>query len=852
MKRFFLYCFALLTCYSKIFAQQENHIWAFGNNAGLDFTSGNPVPFSTNMQSREGTASVADATGQLLFYTEGSTVWDKNGNIMPNGIDLTPFATTIVPAPTGSTTQGALIVPVPASTSRYFVFSMTCLELGTSALRLYYSVVDMNLNGGLGDVIPAEKSILVDSVLSERMTAVVGQWCNIWLLTSTDAGPAIKAYEITANGINPTPVVSPAGPNTSLVDALGVLKVSPDGRKLVATKLSIVNGVTLFDFDNGTGIATNPQNISPIWGSYGAEFSPDNTKLYVNGNTIAQLDLSSNNTDTIIASRTNLGVAPSSQFKLAPDGKIYFTGSPGTLSRIAFPNVAGTACGLQLNSLPISGSALLGMPNIVPIMIQDTFTTSQTIKAGCFATAYLLEAQNMSGAWGFQWNTGATTSQIQADTPGTYVITYQKSPCSKYSDTFKLSFPYGSLPLIQTSTACTGSQNGKAKVLLNPTDTNTYNFVWCNATNDTLSFADSLVDIPGGAYTLHIASAFCDTTLPVTIPEVNYEVAFISNEILCEDTDVQLQNNSNNHFSSFLWNFGNGITSTQTNPVIRYDDPGVYEITLIGNGSICNDTLKKMIIVDPQTTGSFVMDKDSICTGESIAFSIAEDSTLQRLYWSFGDGATFNTAYEMITRHAFDQQGHWPVTLTANHRVCPATFHADNVHIFPLPYVDLGPDTTLCLNGRGYTIGNRAPEPTTPYRWHWNTGSTEPTLDVVHPGTYALTISAAPLGCSNTGTIEVKKDCYIDIPNAFTPNGDGINDYFFPRQLLSRSVTQFEMVIYNKWGQIIFRTKETRGRGWDGKFNGTDQPQGVYLYTITAMINGREQEQYQGNVTLIR
>jgi gliding motility-associated-like protein len=206
----------------------------------------------------------------------------------------------------------------------------------------------------------------------------------------------------------------------------------------------------------------------------------------------------------------------------------------------------------------------------------------------------------------------------------------------------------------------------------------------------------------------------------------------------------------------------------------------------------------------------------------------------------------------MITRHAFDQQGRWPVTLTANYRVCPATFHADTVHIFPLPYVDLGPDTTLCLNGRAYTIGNRASEPATPYQQHWNTGSAEPTLEIVHPGTYALTISAAPLGCSNTGTIEVKKDCYIDIPNAFTPNGDGVNDYFFPRQLLSSSVTQFEMVIYNKWGQIIFRTKETRGRGWDGKFNGVDQPQGVYLYTITATIYGREQEQYQGNVTMIR
>ena len=852
MKRFLLSCFVLLICCSKVSAQLENHIWAFGNNAGLDFTNGSPVTFSTNMQSREGTASVADGSGQLLFYTDGSTVWNRNGNIMLNGTNLTPFATPQVPSPTGSTTQGALIVPIPGSTSRYYVFSLTCLELSAAALRLYYCVVDMNLNGGLGDVVPAEKSILLDSMLSERMTAVVGQWCNIWLLTTSASGPVIKAFEITESGINTTPVLSPAGPGTSLVDALGVLKASPDGRRLVATKLTIVNAVTLFDFDNGSGQATNARNISPIWGSYGAEFSPDNNKLYVNDGTVAQLDLSSNNTDTIIASRTNVGNGPSGQLKLAPDGKIYFPGGASALSRISFPNVAGTGCGFQPNAISLSGSALLGLPNVVPILKQDTFITSQTFEAGCFATSYLLEAQSMVNGWGFQWNTGATTPQIVADTPGTYVITYRKSPCSKYSDTFKLRFPYGSLPLVQTAAACAGTYNGKAKVFPNPTDTNTYNFVWCNAAGDTLSFSDSLVTVSGGSYTLHIASAFCDTLLPVEIPIVNYEVAFNSNELLCEDTDMQLQNNSDSHFSGFLWNFGNGLTSNQASPVVRYSNPGVYEITLIGTGPICNDTLKKLIIIDPLATGNFTMDRDSICTGESIVLRVAEDSTLKRLSWNFGDGSGFNQSFDSITRHAFDRHGRWPVTLAATYRVCPATFKADTVHVFPLPYVDLGPDTVLCLNGRAISVRNRAPAPEQPYRQSWNTGSTAPALDIVHPGIYTLTVSTEPLGCSNSASVQVDKDCYIDIPNAFTPNSDGVNDYFFPRQLLSRSVTQFEMSIYNKWGQVVFKTREIKGRGWDGRFNGADQPQGVYIYSITATIDGHLEEQYQGNITLIR
>lgn len=101
-------------------------------------------------------------------------------------------------------------------------------------------------------------------------------------------------------------------------------------------------------------------------------------------------------------------------------------------------------------------------------------------------------------------------------------------------------------------------------------------------------------------------------------------------------------------------------------------------------------------------------------------------------------------------------------------------------------------------------------------------------------------------------SINISKDCYIDIPNAFTPNGDGINDYFFPRQLLSGNVSGFYMQVFNRWGQLIFETTHANGRGWDGKFNGQDQPGGVYIYWINVTFDNNRQEQYKGNVSLIR
>ncbi len=86
----------------------------------------------------------------------------------------------------------------------------------------------------------------------------------------------------------------------------------------------------------------------------------------------------------------------------------------------------------------------------------------------------------------------------------------------------------------------------------------------------------------------------------------------------------------------------------------------------------------------------------------------------------------------------------------------------------------------------------------------------------------------------------------------FTPNGDGVNDYFFPRSLLTSGLTQFSMNIYNRWGELIFQTSSLTGEGWDGKFNNIPQPEGVYVYLIDAQFKDGQREHHQGNITLLR
>ncbi len=176
----------------------------------------------------------------------------------------------------------------------------------------------------------------------------------------------------------------------------------------------------------------------------------------------------------------------------------------------------------------------------------------------------------------------------------------------------------------------------------------------------------------------------------------------------------------------------------------------------------------------------------------------------------------------------------------------------DVVEVLPIPHVSLGTDAGLCVGNAPVELKNTASVATGAYHYTWNTGDTTEHLRIKHPGLYSLTISSGSAGCSNTDSIEITKDCYLDIPNAFTPNGDGQNDHFFPRQSLAGSIASFKMQIFNRWGLLVFETYALNGRGWDGRLNNLDQPSDVYIYSIEIFVNNNHIEKYRGNVTLVR
>jgi gliding motility-associated-like protein len=324
--------------------------------------------------------------------------------------------------------------------------------------------------------------------------------------------------------------------------------------------------------------------------------------------------------------------------------------------------------------------------------------------------------------------------------------------------------------------------------------------------------------------------------------------------LICVGASVLL-NTTGTAGYNYQWLPATGVQpSSGQNPVLSPLTTTTYTVTSTYPG--CADTTDTIQIrVDEKSGISFNADRDSICTGESILFAPTVDTVvLDQLQWQWGDLNGFTTREAESMSRAFDRSGVYPVTLSASFRACPDTTYTDTVYVFALPKVYLGPDSGICLSGQPVYISNLSVPSAEGYVHsnHWSTGDTAGAIKIVAPGIYTLTVSLAPLGCSNTGSVKVTKDCYIDIPNAFTPNGDNVNDYFFPRQLLSKSVSKFNMSVFNRWGEKVFVTENISGRGWDGNFNGRPQPGGVYIYTISVVFDNGRSELYQGNVSLLR
>lgn len=355
--------------------QNQGNIWYFGEGFGLDFNTSPPTLLDNGQITSqiacgddivEGTASIADSAGNLLFYTNGQTIWNKVHQPMQNGTGLLGGI---------SSTQAALIVPKPLSNSSYYVFTTDdfCNDLENG---MRYSIVDICEDNGNGAVLTEVKNVLLEDTVAEKLAAVRHEnGVDYWVMSHGYFSNKFYAFQLTPQGIEP-PVVSSVGSvhegggSNNMWGARGQMKFSPDGSRIA---IGALGGTTVFevlDFDNSTGVVTNPISLITLTGANGVEFSPDGTKLYQTP-FFRQFDLTAGNGSQadIIASAYEYSDPQLCCFNsllLGPDGKLYMHDSDKNISVVHNPNLSGSSSNGEPDVHIIQSDALVySLPTMI-------------------------------------------------------------------------------------------------------------------------------------------------------------------------------------------------------------------------------------------------------------------------------------------------------------------------------------------------------------------------------------------------------------------------------------------------------------------------------------------------------
>lgn len=796
-RRLFLFI-SFVSIVLSLSAQKQTYHWYFGSHAGIDFTSGSPVSVTNGsiLYAYEGCASISDTAGNYLFYANGSEIWNKSFNNMQNGNSIHG---------NHNSAQSAIIVPQPGNDSLYYVFTLDAVESYTNTLNPHkgfkYNIVNIKKNAGLGSVIL--KNVPITDTTCEKLTAV--RHCNgisMWVIISKANSNKYYAYLLDQYGLSTSPVISQAGYVSNINSSTcgnacsGYMKASPSGRKIAVAHACNGCGVELFDFNNATGLLSNPIVVNnPLVSStlsYGLEFSPNMKYLYVSytsadsclNSILLQYDISSNNATQINQSAiqlytNNTGGIYSNRaaaLQIASDNKIYFSlYSHNYLSVINQPNQPGLASDFVKNGIYLSGNTCEGG---LPTFFQGYFFPDKdlTFTQNCLNLHFTPICDTIS-LDSIRWNFGDNFSGIT----NTSNLLY---PSHKYSDT--------------------GSYTVKL-------------FVYYPCRIDTV-IKIIQVQLPNYIFPQGSINEFTTTTC--------LQMQFYP---VCDSSALD----------SLKWSFGDLSTSTNTSmiysPLHTFSDTGTYIVRLILYANCKTDTLFKTIHLQLPVNGIDLGNDTTLCSGNTLLLQPIASLPLNAHYlWQNGD--TTNT-------FLVNQAGFIKVIIT----ISGCSFSDSlNIDYLDAPDFSLPNDTILCESDRlivDIPIGN--------YSILWNDGSPANHRIFETSGNYSVTASNQCGTVNDAFTLEYKNcNCYLYFPNAFTPVGDGLNECF--GAVYNCEFSDYHFTIFNRWGQQIFETANP-AICWDGKYLDNPVETGIYVWVVEySSIYQKSKQMKKGIVTVVR
>jgi len=425
---------------------QNNDLWYFSMPAvAVDFSNGGPISITYNgspqFYTTECSAVIKDDNGNLLYYTQGDHVWGSNHQKLPNASDLFSH---------NSSTQGALFVPQPGKPGIIYLFT-TAMQAGYATnpnvtpehAGLCYSIIDRNLNSGIGDIPANEKNITLVDTTAEKLTAVRhANGRDIWIITVGWDNANLYAFQLGPDGLS-APVITNIGTAQTggqYNSAGGQLKSNHAGDQ-VAHTFTYLGLMEILDFDNCTGIFSNVRTINLSSSPYGVEYAPGDQFLYITEyGTIYQFDASLSSQTNIVASKTNVGSTQSSNIcgmQIGPDNKIYWAQKGQEyLGVINMPDNQGNGCGASPNAVYMGEILKAGLPNFFKgiVFVEDSVDFS--FNTFCEGEEAVFEVMATNNDWQYSWqfSDGSTSSDknpTMSFDAGNYDVTLSVSiPCT--------------------------------------------------------------------------------------------------------------------------------------------------------------------------------------------------------------------------------------------------------------------------------------------------------------------------------------------------------------------------------------------------------------------------------------
>lgn len=856
-------------------AQKEANIWYFGTKAGLDFSYSPPkVLLDGALRSHEGSAIMADKNGDLLFYTNGETVWNKYHQVMENGTELGGHS---------SARQSSVIVPKPGDAGLHYLFTMDANE-NRYENGLMFSVIDINENNGLGKVV--EKGTKLHHPGSEGLSAtgscLDGEAQEYWVLAgNVDQPEKVYAYKVDSSGVHKEPVIS----SFSVKKSINYIKFSPTASKLVLVDDMLNNDdqdrqIIIADFDFSTGLIFNPYYVSVKRSFYftQAEFSPNGKYLYISdGTQILQINLSENYRIT-----SSLEIETEKhEFQLGPDGNIYIATNKTFLSAILRPNEAGLKGKYRENYIDLKGrSVSIGLPNFVrsyfynglnPDAGKDTLLcSSQPLTLGTPAengTSYQwypaenLSADNISQpVFQFQ-NTTDTIQEFE------YILTAYNEVCAK-KDTIRIQvLPAPPEVIIGSRSVCPGVEGTEYKV----PEKESYSYQWEVEGGVIVSGKESATMVadwgpanPEARVRLLSMDSFgCQESvleLPVRINvELETETPRGPSEVCANQQQDVNYFVTNTNGSVYTWGISGGMIKTGQGShqvSIDWNGTGIHQLWLqersVTKDTICfgvSDTLKVLVFEDTTSIAldyvsiNFEDEKQADIKGNKLQNALASGMFfLFRREWG---SEAWEQAGEFLSGDFFFSDG--PLSSDeVSYEYKISSQNPCNQEISSLPH------RTILLKGKAdnetdqvilewnhyqgwkegveeYEVWRRIDEDTVYHLFAVAGTQTEYFSESGKDGfEHHYRVKAKEAGTSQTSwsnEISLRFQHELKIPNVFTPNGDEFNQTFEIPKL--EMYPDNELTIYNRWGTVVYQQEAYNGQ-WDGR----GSPPGVYFYYL--------------------